>query len=91
MKKFSINCDFNGQKSPVTFYIGIPEIEHHPLHFQADWLSKQRGGNVPGDIMEAIEDLHMIAKKNNVLLEDLCVYALQELEEQITQDLEDEQ
>ncbi|MBF8247020.1 MAG: DUF2610 domain-containing protein [Rickettsia sp.] len=83
MKRFNINCDFNGQKFPVTFYIGIPEHSHHPIHFQADWLSKQRGGNVPGDVMDAMSDLQEVAKKNNVLLEDLCVYALQELEKEL--------
>jgi hypothetical protein len=39
MKKFTINCDFGGQMSPFAIYIGKPEGAHHPLHFQADWLS----------------------------------------------------
>jgi Domain of unknown function (DUF2610) len=76
MKKFVINCDFGGQLSPFSVYIGKPEQGHHPLHFQADWLSKQRGGTVPPDIMNALSKLKDLADKNNVELEELCVYAL---------------
>jgi Domain of unknown function (DUF2610) len=76
MKKFSINCDFGGQMAPFDFYIGQPEKEHHPLHFQADWLAKQRNGVVPAEVMTAIAKLKDIAEKNNVSLEDLCVYAI---------------
>ncbi len=76
MKKFSVNCDFGGQIAPFTIYIGQPEPSHHPLHFQADWLSKQRGGTIPAEVMDAITKLQELASKNNVLLEELCVYAL---------------
>lgn len=76
MKKFTINCDFGGQLSPFTVYIGNPESSHHPLSFQADWLSKQRGGTIPAEIMDAISKLKELADKNNVSLEDLCVYAI---------------
>lgn len=75
-KKFTINCDFGGQFSPFAVYIGKPERGHHPLHFQADWLSKTRGGTIPSEIMGAITELQQLAEKNNVPLEDLCVYAL---------------
>ncbi len=76
MKKFSVNCDFGGQIAPFSVYIGAPEGTHHPLHFQADWLSKTRGGNVTQEIMESIIKLKDIADRNNVLLEDLFTYAL---------------
>jgi hypothetical protein len=76
MKKFSVNCDFGGQIAPFSIYIGSPEKGHHPLHFQADWLAKQRGGAIPPATMEAIGRLKDLAEKNNVLLEDLCTYAL---------------
>ncbi len=75
-KKFTINCDFGGQMSPFAIFIGKPEEGHHPLHFQADWLSKARGGMIPGEVMEAVTQLQELAKKNGVALEDLCVYAL---------------
>ena len=62
--------------SPFSIYIGIPEKGHHPLHFQADWLSKERGGTIPAEIMDAIGRLKDLAEKNNVSLEELCVYSL---------------
>ncbi len=76
MRKFVINCDFGGQMSPFTICIGEPELSHHPVQFQADWLSKNRGGNVPSDVMEALGKLQDLSKKNNVSLEELCVYAI---------------
>lgn len=78
MKKFTINCDFGGQMSPFTIYIGVPKVGNHPLYFQADWVSKERGGNIPGDIMEAVSELQKLSEKNGVPLEELCVYALSE-------------
>lgn len=62
--------------SPFDVYIGKPEGKHHPLHFQSDWLNKERGGNIPPEIMDAVTKLKDLADKNNVPLEDLCVYAL---------------
>jgi hypothetical protein len=76
MKKFTVNCDFGGQMSPFTICVGEPEPGHHPLHFQADWLSKERGGTIPSQVMEAISKLKTLAKENNVSFEELCVYAL---------------
>lgn len=76
MKKFTVPCSFGGVKSPFTIYIGEPEPRHHPVQFQADWLSKHRGGVIPGEIMDSLEKLHELAKKNNVSFEELCEYAL---------------
>ncbi len=77
MKKFTINCVFGAVKSPFTVYIGTPEQQHHPLHFQAEWLSKQRGGTIPAEVMESIAKLKDLALKNNVSFEELCAYALE--------------
>lgn len=76
MKKFDIDCDFGGQKSKFTIYIGIPQDGHHPLQFQAKWLSDEREGTIPDAVMDAVKQLYDLAKKNNVSFEDLCVYAL---------------
>lgn len=76
MKKFTINCDFGGQIAPFTVYIGQPEAGHHPLHFQSNWLSKERGGNIPPQVMDALSKLKELAEKNNVSFEELCVYSL---------------
>ena len=76
VKRFTVPCDFGGVKSPFTIYIGAPEPQHHPLHFQAEWLSKNRGGTIPGDVMDSISKLFELSKKNNVSFEELCEYAL---------------
>ncbi len=89
MKKFTVPCDFGGQKAPFTIYIGDPEPRHHPLSFQANWLSKERGGTIPGEVMDSIAKLKEIADQNNVSFEDLCVYALgaaQQSEEEASED-----
>ncbi|WP_341763825.1 DUF2610 domain-containing protein [Candidatus Tisiphia endosymbiont of Beris chalybata] len=86
MKKFSVNCDFGGQMAPFTIYIGQPEPGHHPLHFQADWLSKQRGGTIPAEVMDAVTKLQDLANKNNVLVEELCVYALGSAQENVNEE-----
>ena len=76
MKKFVVPCDFSGTKSPFTVYIGTPDPKHHPLYFQAEWLSKERGGVIPGEVMESLEKLKELADKNMVPFESLCEYAL---------------
>jgi len=76
VKKFSIPCDFSGQKIPVALYIGAPHPDYHPLHFQGSWLSSVKGGTIPADVMESIEKLRGLAIKNNVSFEELCFYAI---------------
>lgn len=76
MKKFTITCDFGGTQAPFSIYIGDPHPEHHPLHFQAEWLASNRGGTIPGDVMDSVERLYKLSKKNKVSFEELCVYAL---------------
>lgn len=76
MKKFTVPCDFGGQKAPFDVYIGNPKPGNHPLQNQANWLSKERGGTIPQEVMESFQKLLDLADKNNVSFEDLCVYAL---------------
>lgn len=78
MKKFTIPCAFGNTTAPFAIFIGDPEPSHHPIHFQAEWLTKHRGGVVPSSIMDSIARLYALAKKNNVSFEELCVYALKE-------------
>ncbi len=78
-KKFTANCDFGGQKSPVTLYVGDPSLGSHPLNFQSKWLSESRGGTVPQDIMDAFAKLAEISQKSKVSFEELCVYVIEEL------------
>lgn len=90
MRKFSVNCNFNGELAPFTIYIGEPEENHHPLHFQSEWLSKERGGQIPGEIMDSISKLQELSKQNNIPLEDLCVYALGAADEDEEMEVEDQ-
>lgn len=76
MKKFTVPCDFGGQKAPFDVYIGNPKPGNHPLQNQASWLSKERGGTIPQEVMDSFQKLLDLAEKNNVSFEDLCVYAL---------------
>lgn len=77
MKKFTIPCDFGGQTAPFEVYIGNPKKGNHPLQNQASWLSKERGGVIPSDVMESFAKLLDLSEKNGVSFEDLCVYALE--------------
>lgn len=78
MKKFTIPCDFNGQKAPFDFYIGEPKEGNHPIQNQAAWLSKERGGAVPQEVMDSFAKLLKLAKENGVSFEELCAYAMEE-------------
>ena len=76
VKQFSIPCQFGNETSPVTLYIGHPENEHHPLHWQSDWLSSVKGGTIPQDLMDTLQRLHDLAMQNGADFEELCYYAL---------------
>ena len=76
MKRFTVPCDFGGQKAPFHVYVGEPDPKKHPLQNQSWWLSSERGGNIPSEVMDSFERLFKIAQENNVSFEDLCVYAL---------------
>lgn len=76
MKKFNIKVNFGGQEADFAIYVGTPQDGHHPLQFQAKWLSDERGGTIPDAVMDAVKQLYNLSKKNNVSFEDLCVYAL---------------
>jgi hypothetical protein len=76
LKKFTIPCDFGGMKAPFNIYIGEPRPGHHPLEHQLDWLSRERGGTIPAEVVDSFKKLHDIAQENNVSFEELAVYAL---------------
>ncbi|MCH2548341.1 MAG: DUF2610 domain-containing protein, partial [Alphaproteobacteria bacterium] len=78
MQHFMIPCDFGGRKAPFPIYVGEPKADSHPLHHQSWWLSSERGGSIPQEVMDSFEKLHTIAKENNVSFEELCVYAMGE-------------
>ena len=79
VKKFTTNCNFGGRVSPVTLFIGSPSKGNHPLSFQNKWLSQEKGGNIPQNIMDSFSKLSEIAEKNKVSFEDLCSYVIDEI------------
>ncbi len=80
VQKFTAKCDFGGRKIPVTLYIGNPSPNTHPLEFQNRWLSKEKGGAVPSDIMESFNKLQKISNESKVSFEELCKYVIDELQ-----------
>ena len=76
MKKFTIPCQFASTKAPFPLYIGAPRLEAHPMHYQAMWLSKERQGTVPVEVMNSFKKLWRIAIDNDSNFEELCIYAL---------------
>lgn len=73
VKSLKLNCIMHdGSMSPVTFFIGNPAKDSHPIKFQADWLQNQFGASVSEDIMDSLKKLHEVAEKNRIEFEDLC-------------------
>lgn len=79
VKKLTLNCDFPSGKSPVSFYVGDPNSESHPISYQSKWLSEVYGGSVPEDLMKSMEELQKVAIKNKLNFEDLCEYVFDEV------------
>ena len=86
MKKFEVPCFFGGKKSMVPLYIGNPEPSHNPVQFQSDWLSKERGGQVPPQIIESLVKIQKLAADNGLAFEELCHYALEAANENLKND-----
>jgi hypothetical protein len=72
----ALTRDFGGQTAPFHIYVGEPCEDLHPLHYQREWLSRERGGTLPTAVVDSFAKLHDIAKQNKVSFEELCVYAL---------------
>ena len=81
VKKFTANCSFGSNVSPVTLYVGDPVAGTHPLGFQSKWLGESKGGNIPLDIMNSFSKLADISEKTRVSFEELCSYVIEELQE----------
>lgn len=76
VKKFVVQCNFGGQIYPFSIYIGEPKDNVHPVYYQDNWLSKERGGNIPENVKESLDSLYKIAVENGLSFPDLCVYSL---------------
>lgn len=79
-KCFSVPCDFGGKRSKFDVWVGDPNPQNHPLHHQATWLAKERGGSIPKEVMDGFKQLYDISQKTGVSFEELCTYAIEEAE-----------
>lgn len=79
VKQLTINCKFKTASVPVTFYIGDPSDENHPIYFQSKWLSEKKGGTIPQEIIDSFSELQKIASKNHVSFQELCSFAIEEM------------
>ena len=76
MKQFTAMCNFGNTTAPVVFCIGSPKPENHPIQFQTNWLSSEKGGSVNPALMNSLKKLFEISQKNNTSFEELCYYAM---------------
>ncbi len=76
MKRFTIPVEIDGLNCPIYIYITNVKYPDDPFGGQGIWLEKERGGQIPKDVVDAFGKLHKIAHENNVSFTDLCVYAL---------------
>lgn len=76
IKKFTVQCDFQGQSSPFAIYIGNPKSDSHPVYHQDSWLAKERGGNIPNKVKESLQKLHVLSQENGISFAELCAYAI---------------
>jgi hypothetical protein len=76
LKKFTVPSRFGAEEAPFAIYVGRPVDDAHPLEQQAAWLLRERGGVLPPEVMDAFAELHNVALENEVLFEELAVFAL---------------
>lgn len=72
----TVPAHFNGVSHPFYVYIGTPCSHLNPVYFQAKWLKEIRAGDLPQDVQDSFTRHLAISIENQVLFEDLCVYAL---------------
>jgi hypothetical protein len=80
VKKITVNCNFSGSSSPVTFYIGDSAIEKNPIGFQSKWLSENKGGSVPEKLMDSLIKIKKISDEHNIPFEELYDHVVKEIE-----------
>lgn len=77
LKKFVVLCNFEGELSPYSVYIGQNgKRDVDPLADQARVLWEDSGGTIPKDVRDAVCKLKNLALDNNVSFAELAAYAL---------------
>ncbi|WFW29649.1 MAG: DUF2610 domain-containing protein [Wolbachia endosymbiont of Menacanthus eurysternus] len=76
IKKITVQCDFNGQRSPFVIHIGNPRNNTHPIHHQDFWLARERRGSIPNKVKESLQKLYRLSQQNGIPFSELCAYAI---------------
>ncbi len=79
--RFTIPCDFAGNKFPFDIYVVSGPRGFAELQDQFRYIEEIRRGKVPGEVRDSFLRLNEIAKKENVDYVELCKYALGKPEE----------
>lgn len=74
--KFSVTCDFGGEKSPFDFFVYRPQDGHHPIQSQSKWLQEAKKGSVPPEVMDSLTKLKDMSERNGLDFGELCLYAM---------------
>mgnify|MGYP000293568297 CR=1 FL=1 len=76
---FKVPCYFNGSKSDVEIHIGSPNQDNNPIYFQNKFIQNERGGQIPNEIIDSLDQLKKLSISHNVPLQELCAYAFKSL------------
>ena len=76
MRKFTLICNFQNQKTGYDFYVGEPDSEFHHVYHQNKILSNEKGGNIDQASVDCLIKIQKIAKKINVSTPELVIYLL---------------
>jgi len=78
-KKFTLACNNNGQITNIDFLVGNPNESSHPIGFQMKFFLN-RGIVVPDEVINALNNLHQIAKDNHINFDELLEYVSDQLQ-----------
>ena len=76
---FKVPCFFGGNKSEVEIHVGTPNPDNNPIYFQNKFIQNERGGQIPSEIIDSLDQLKKLSVIHNVPLQELCAYAFKSL------------
>lgn len=77
LRKFTVTCYVRKSDKYLgyTLYLATAIPDRHPVEHQVRLLEEDFTAVMPEDVLDALEQLHTLALKNNVSLPDLCAHA----------------
>ena len=80
MKKFKIECDYNGVLKPTDIYVrdAPADYPYIGVEDQEIWMGKARNAKIPVEVRDTFKKLHKIAREHKVSFPALCMKALGE-------------